>query len=265
MSVTTGQLMTRKKISLTAFFWHRRIGLSTIVLVIILAITGIMLNHTEALKLDESHIESSSLLNWYGLEPKGEITSYKIKSHIISSWDGQLFFNEMVLTNGQKNLHGAASTDQFIIVAFDKEIFLLTQQGEVIERLAAPKIFSNIKRLGLKNKRAVIETTKSLYYMADEQILDWHAISNEGIKWSTKIHLNKQQTDKLKKAFRGNGLTLERVILDLHSGRIFGRYGVYLMDIAAIALLWLSLSGLWIWWRRSAKQKQKHHYQKHHR
>jgi uncharacterized iron-regulated membrane protein len=37
------------------------------------------------------------------------------------------------------------------------------------------------------------------------------------------------------------------------------------MDAAAVALLWLSCSGLWVWWRRKLKQKSKHHYQKHHR
>ena len=46
----------RKPKKFTAFLWHRRIGLVAIVLVIILAITGIMLNHTEELKLDESEI-----------------------------------------------------------------------------------------------------------------------------------------------------------------------------------------------------------------
>ena len=34
---------------------------------------------------------------------------------------------------------------------------------------------------------------------------------------------------------------------------------------AAIALLWLSLSGLWVWSKRRGKMKKKKHYQKHHR
>jgi uncharacterized iron-regulated membrane protein len=69
----------------------------------------------------------------------------------------------------------------------------------------------------------------------------------------------------LLESFRGRGLTLERLILDLHSGRIFGAYGIYVMDAAAIVLLWLSGSGLWVWWRRQLQQKRKRHYQKHHR
>ena len=48
------------------------IGLFAIALVIILAITGIMLNHTEAFKLDERYIKASWLLDWYGIKPEDE-------------------------------------------------------------------------------------------------------------------------------------------------------------------------------------------------
>ena len=101
--------------------------------------------------------------------------------------------------------------------------------------------------------------------MADEHILDWDVIINEGIKWTEEYSLSDDEREQLLVAYRGNGLKLERVILDLHSGRIFGQYGIYLMDAAAIALLWLSLSGLWVWNSRRRKMRKKKHYQKHHR
>lgn len=257
--------MTRKKTKFTAFLWHRRAGLAAIVLVIILAITGIMLNHSESLKLDETYIESSSLLNWYGLEPEGEIISYKVNDHIISSWDGQLFFDQQAIANTTQTLYGVVWAEQLIVAAFDTEIFLLTHEGELVERVPTSQSFSDIQRLGLKYNRPVIETSEPLYYMADEHILDWDVIIDEDIEWSVKVRLNESQIDDLRHTFRGNGLNMERIVLDLHSGRIFGHYGVYLMDIAAIALLWLSFSGLWVWWRRRIKQKRKHHYKKNHR
>ena len=111
----------------------------------------------------------------------------------------------------------------------------------------------------------MIETSEPLYYMADEHILDWDVIINEGIEWSQKITLNETQKENLRQAFRGKGLTMERVVLDLHSGRFFGAYGIYFMDAAALALLWLSFSGLWVWWKRHQKQKRKRHFMKHHR
>ena len=162
-------------------------------------------------------------------------------------------------------MFGAIAAEQFIVVALDNAIILLSYEGEFIERLSTRVSFSNIQRLGLKYNRPVIETSEPLYYMADEHILDWDVIINEGIQWTEQYKLNENEYQQLLLAYRGNGLKLERIILDLHSGRIFGAYGIYLMDAAAIALLWLSLSGLWVWNSRRQKMHRKKHYRKHHR
>ncbi len=255
----------RKPIKFTAFLWHRRIGLLALALVIILAITGIMLNHTEQFEMDETYVDNSWLLNWYGIEPEDEPISYRAGEHVISSWHNQLFFDETVITTLEQTIHGAIAGEQFIVVALDDEIILLSLEGELIERISTSISFSNIQRLGIKYSRPVIETSEPLYYIADEHILDWDIISNEDIKWTEQYSLNEKEYEKLLVAYRGNGLKLERVILDLHSGRIFGSYGIYVMDAAAIALLWLSLSGLWVWSSRNRKMRKKKHYQKHHR
>lgn len=258
-------MTNRKAKKFTAFLWHRRVGLLALLLVIILAITGIMLNHTERFKMDETYINNSWLLSWYGIEPEDEPVSYRVGQHIISSWHNQLFFDDNAISELEQNIHGAIGGEQFIVIALDDEIILLSYEGEFIERISTSISFSNIRRLGLKYERPVIETSEPLYYIADEHILDWDVITNEGIEWTQRYTLNDAEYEQLLIAYRGNGLKLERVILDLHSGRILGNYGVYLMDAAAIALLWLSLSGLWVWSSRRRKMRKKRHYRKHHR
>lgn len=259
----------RKNKRFTAFLWHRRVGLLALALVIILAITGIMLNHTERFKLDETYVDNSSLLGWYGIEPEDKPISFRITrdhdSHTISAWQHQLFFDDTAVTTLQQSMHGAIAAEQFIVIALDNEIILLSYEGEFIERVSTSISFSNIQRLGIKYKRPVIETSEPLYYMADEHILDWDVIINEDIEWAHQYDLTEDEYEQLLIAYRGSGLKLERVILDLHSGRIFGQYGIYLMDAAAIALLWLSFSGLWVWNSRRHKMRKKKHYQKHHR
>ena len=255
----------RKPTKFTVFLWHRRIGLLAIVLVIILSITGIMLNHTDKLMLDSRYINNSWLLSWYGIEPQEQPVSFKVGENIVSSLDNKLFFNDTVVTELQQTMHGAMAGEQFIVVALESAIILLTLEGEFIEHVSTSISFTDIQRLGMKYNRPVIETSDPLYYIADEHILDWDVISNEGIEWTQQHTLSDQEREALLVSYRGNGLKLERVILDLHSGRIFGQYGVYVMDAAAIALLWLSFSGLWVWGSRRSKMRQKRHYQKHHR
>jgi hypothetical protein len=262
-------MTNRKTKKFTAFLWHRRIGLFAIALVIILAITGIMLNHTERFKLDDTYVNNTWLLNWYGIIPEDDPISFRVtkdsQSHVISAWNKQLFFDDTVITRLEQELHGAMAAEQFIVVALDNEIILLSYEGEFIERLSTSISFSNIQRLGMKYQRPVIETSEPLYYIADEHILDWDVIMGEGIEWTRQYQLSDDEYESLLVAYRGNGLKLERVVLDLHSGRIFGSFGIYLMDAAAIALLWLSFSGLWVWNSRRRKMRRKKHYQKHHR
>ena len=43
-------------------------------------------------------------------------------------------------------------------------------------------------------------------------------------------------------------ISWQRLMQDLHSGRWFGGWGVWMMDIAAVILLLLAVSGLWMWW-----------------
>jgi hypothetical protein len=255
----------RKPQKHTVFLWHRRIGLVAIILVIILAITGITLNHTESLNLDEHYVDSSLLLGWYGLEPEGEAISYDVGEHVITVLDHQVFFNSYPVSKTEQVFHGAVRAEQLIVLAFDTELLLLTPDGKFVERMPTGHGFSNIQRIGVKYQRPVIETTEPYYYMADEHILDWDVITNEGIEWARETTLNDSQRDVLFESFRGRGLTMERVILDLHSGRLFGEYGIYVMDAAAVALLWLCSSGLWVWWQRRVKLQKKRHYQKHHR
>ena len=252
-----------------AFLWHRRIGLFALMLVIILAITGILLNHTEQLNLDETYVDNGFILNWYGIQPEDEPVSYPItnagQTHFISAWQNKLFFDNTFITGLEQTMHGVIGAEQFIVVALTDEIILLSYEGELTERVSTSISFSDIQRLGLKYKRPVIETSDHLFYMADEHILDWDITANEGVQWSTPHQLNESQYKQLLQAYRGKGLKLERIILDLHSGRLFGHYGIYLMDGAALALLWLSLSGLWVWSRRRKKMQRKKHYRKHHK
>ena len=63
---------------------------------------------------------------------------------------------------------------------------------------------------------------------------------------STDTHLKKM----LQYHYRGEVLPVERVLLDLHSGRFFGPLGPWLIDASAVLLVFLSLTGSWMWLKR---------------
>jgi len=248
------------------FIWHRRLGLVALLLLIILAVTGIALNHTEELELDHKVMANDWILNWYGLNPKGDASSFVINDTArITQWGGKIFFNGNLLTDSSDTLIGAAASGKYILViALSNSLLLLDDNGELIEQTSPG--FMPIKKLGNIGELIIVETQDEKFYMADKNIISWQQTDNKDAQWILPVELPTYWQQRIKRNWRGTGLTAERVILDLHSGRIFNaRWGVYIMDASAIIMLLLGFSGGWIWWSRKQKMSSKKHFQKHHR
>ena len=52
-------------------------------------------------------------------------------------------------------------------------------------------------------------------------------------------------------------VSVQQILVDAHSGRLFGRFGTFFVDAVGIAALLLATSGVWMMWRTSkARRKQ---------
>jgi uncharacterized iron-regulated membrane protein len=87
----------------------------------------------------------------------------------------------------------------------------------------------------------------------DQALLRWSRAGGEGITWSKSDPLPAALGRRLAEIERRRVLDLERLMLDLHSGRILGRFGPLLMDAAAVVMLILGITGLTLWFRQAAK------------
>jgi len=257
--------MTRKRKSFPFFLWHRRLGLAGLLLVFILSFTGIMLNHTEAFKLDEIHIKSDLLLDWYDINPKGLPTTFKFNEIWISQWEQQLFFNGKAFFTHEETLHGIAIIENIIAIGLQHHILLVDTDGEVIE-LFSLNTNAAIKKIGVLNNKIALLNEEGQFYLSNSQFNRWQLGNNTlNPVWSENTAIGESQLIQLKTAFRGDGLNLEKFILDLHSGRIFNdNWGIYIMDATAILMILLGISGTWVWWSRKLKTGRKKHYKKHH-
>ncbi len=236
------------------YMWHRWIGLAAALFVIILSVTGLLLNHTEELALDSRYVTSPVLLEWYGIEMPQHSESYRAGDALVTGLDDRIYIDAVPLAGVSGQLAGALAWRDMLVVALDQQILLLTPAGELIEQLAAPG--RQTYTLGLDNSRnLVIRTAQGLFVSAAE-LLDWQPSDNMDVTWSTPVQPDGAARQALEQAWHGNGLPLERVLLDLHSGRLLGRAGVYLMDGAAVILLLLAASGFWLWARRRASARE---------
>ena len=119
-------------------WWHRHIGLTVAIVAIHLAITGILLNHTSDMGLDKTYLNNSIVLNLYDIKLPEQLPGYKIENNWLSHWNDVIYFNEQVIAESMHPLRGAVITSHFYALATSEEIWLLTIDGEVIEKFSAP-------------------------------------------------------------------------------------------------------------------------------
>jgi hypothetical protein len=247
---------SRGRLLRSLYIWHRYIGLATALFVVVLSVTGLALNHTDALQLDSRHIESDTLLDWYGIHAPDMIVSYRTEMHAISQLGNRLYWNLQLVPVTGGVLAGAVGYAGLIVVGLDSGLLLFTLEGELIEQLgAAAGVPPGIQAVGTDRAGKLVIKTAAGNYRTDENFIEWKDGPDSETTWATATPPEQDLAQALRSAWRGSGLSLERVLLDLHSGRIMGEAGVWLVDAAALLFLLLAASGVWLWGRRRASAR----------
>ena len=83
-------------------------------------------------------------------------------------------------------------------------------------------------------------------FLSEAEITAWDRYQLAGdFEMAVATPAPAEQREAALRAFRGEGIPLYRVLLDLHSGRLFGTLGVWIVDAAAVAMLFLTMTGVW--------------------
>jgi uncharacterized iron-regulated membrane protein len=162
-----------------------------------------------------------------------------------------LYLDTLELAEHEGPLLGAVQVERMLVVAVPDEILLLTRDGEVTERLSdADGVPAGMRSIGRDTAGRLIVRGAHGVYSADLERVEWRHEVDPEVTWAEPVVLPLGLRGRLVETYRGKGLPLERVLLDVHSGRILGAWGVYVVDAAAVLFLGLVLTGLWMWSRR---------------
>ena len=228
------------------FRWHGHLGVGASLLVTILIITGIALNHTERLNLDSRFVGTGWVLSWYGVAPESPPINFRVGDRWLTEVDGSLFLDAVHVPSFKGSLVGAVQGDGFLIVGTADSIYLFEDNGQLLEKLGWKA--GTISRLGHLRDTTYINSGEDTFASSDG-FLTWRSSVEEPV-WVLTLEAPPEVKESVLFACRGRGLPWERVLLDLHSGRILGSWGSYVMDAAAVVLLLLVISGIYNWYLR---------------
>lgn len=231
-----------------ALRWHRRIGLVAAALVVVLAISGVALNHTTELGLDRMHVPPSWLPDGSGPTSDARMHGYRVGQQQLTTLEDRVFLDGVMIPQTLEGIVGAVKIANAIAVAGRSEILLLSETGELIERITA--LPTPLTGIGVTpDGRVAIALAPNLVFSSDVSLLEWQQVQDSRIVWTTTSIIPENIREQVSLAHHGVGVSMERLVLDVHSGRILGHYGPWLMDGAAILLLLLAATGLFGWLR----------------
>lgn len=231
--------------------WHRTTGIIVAVIVVLLSISGVMLNHPDAFGLRNHYVASDWLLDLYGIDPETPPVAFAAGGHWVTRIGERLYFDRSELSVRGADLIGAVADGGNIVVALDNRLLVLSDAGATIELLeGAEGVPAGMKAIGTTaNGRLILDAAHGRY-LADLNSLAWS--KSDGIDAALAVPAKPaaELSADLLRLYRGTGLSLERVLSDLHSGRIFGPIGNWVVDLAGALFLFLAVSGTWMWLRR---------------
>ena len=231
---------------------HRYLGLAVSLVLILLAVTGIALNHTDDWQLNSRYIKSPSLLNWYGVNRPSDIRSFQVGKYWISQLDQQCYFNTQPLTTNKHLLLGAISTADFLVLAFENQFLLLSDTGSIIEKIPFD---TAVRAIGITGNDTVVIRLDNNIKASQDGLLSWQVTGDLSPQWSQETTLPEPLNTQLQKTHQQHMIPYERFLLDLHSGRLFGLVGIFIVDLSGILLILLTVSGCWIWVRHRLKTR----------
>lgn len=229
--------------------WHRWLGLLVAVPVLILSVTGVLLNHIDALGWSSSPLPPW-LARWYGAPVPVNVQGVKVVDHWYSQANERLFIDDQDAFYCQSPYQGAARENGMIVVGCGDELLLLNGQGQEVERVGAAygvppySALGNVvgSGLGLETADGVIRF--DVDHLTGEPLepgSEWQPARLEPVPAALAERIRSQSVPP--------SLNWQRLLLDLHAGRILGLAGQLVMDLAALLLAILAVTGAVIWAR----------------
>ena len=231
--------------------WHRWTGFGIALFIAMLCVTGIFLNHSSALGLARHYVNSDWLLDLYDIDPAQPPLSFHAGAHWITRIGDHLYSDGRELAERSYTLLGVVPLQDQIVAGLGNRLLILAPDGTIIEVLSAAEgVPAGMQRIGSTADGRLVIDTDIGQFLPDLDSLRWEQAVVADAHWALPASLPAELNAILLRSFRDRTLTLERLLLDIHSGRIVNHFGVWFMDLVAVVLLSLVLSGIWVWYRR---------------
>ena len=239
--------------------WHRRVGVVAAASALMLSLTGIVLNHSSELGLDRAFLDWPWLNRAYG-DDSAQLPAFQPGQYwVFRAANGLVYLNTTEVAPCSGGLVGALQLEGLIVAACAEELLLITPAGELVEAISTSVgLPAPVLGVGLLGNDLALQTSSG-WWQANLDTIDFTVAAPVGAL--IQQHAPGELPDALRAGIPAPQawLSWERLLLDIHSGRVAGPIGVVVIDAMGLALAVLAVSGLVMWWlhRRRSGSRQR--------
>ncbi len=252
---------SRSNVAMLLRTWHKRLGIFAFIFMGWLGFSGFLINQSPSWNYDTKKLYWPWVMSLYGLHPEPPAQGFSAGGHwLAESMDATLLDGKPLTLRLSKQLGlavGGTADKPLLFVAEPNRVVILTADGGIVDEMSGYTLpVPALRRIGVipgKPTRVVIQ---DLDAYATTDGLSWDKLPvNADVQWSAAEALPEAQRSKALPYSRPS-VTIEHVLVDAHSGHIFGRWGVWLINVVGFAAIGLSISGIWMTWRISRQRRQ---------
>lgn len=239
---------------------HASIAYLLALILIWFTLSGWFLHHTEDFKLNDIKLNQTWLLKWYDIPIPNIEQAYPIsnenKHSVNAVKTNQALYLASIKLALNEPIKAVYSSESFSFIVLNTALIISTHQGNIVEVLPLPYDFADTLENNVSNLRLYsLEDNQFVWSLGDacwlltSDLAQIKKYSLTDFDRNGRIHslepLSQNAINALDPmAFFESPLTLEALVLDLHNGYFLGGIGKWLVDVSAVLILMMILSGL---------------------
>lgn len=236
--------------------WHRTLSWMSALLLGLMLATGVGINHASGWALDRTALPALWMRLLYGARPPEVTAVFVAKGHWVASAEGRVLAapgENLPLSRGE-TLLGVFERDAVPWAVTDQQVLALSPDLDDAFPLALFGL-EEVSAVGHASSCAlVIKAQNGPWCLEIGELAGRPLEPGVSVDWQQAQPVGALE-NQLLRAFYAQELTIERLLQDIHSGRVLPG-GMYLLDALGVVLLLQVWSGLWLWRRRRRFQRR---------
>ena len=234
---------------------HKIIGLSVCLIIIHLSITGIILMYPSTFKLQDTYFKNRYISSLYDMYTVADVRALEAAEEDLGIIKSKAIVSDMVIETGINNILGALKANNLIFILNNKNIILIQESDYGLEIIKDEKIPFTALSIGKDNDNILIKGTEDKFYIVNENLSFSLAKNNEIEFYEVSIVFPDEEIARYYLLqVQGPGIQALRLFADLHNGRFFGPFVMFIFAITSILVIFLSISGSYMTIKPSIKR-----------